>query len=134
MIKKYKSIRLRQYWRKLCLSNIRIASENIADYMAQCQQHADRTCKVFMGMLVACVFIVAGTLWWSNYIRDDFLEAQEQLKFLGPILEQSLVLVSTKDHDYVRIVPGTNTDALGYYQDEAHKKIEGEYAEVWHVR
>ncbi|MBP9726687.1 MAG: hypothetical protein KBD83_04405 [Gammaproteobacteria bacterium] len=116
------------------LANINIVSENITGYMAQCEKHADRTRKVFMGMLVACVLIVAGTLWWSHYVRDDLAEAEKQLELLGPILKNSPVLVSVNGHDYVRIVPGTETDELGYYQDKDHEKIEGEYAQVWHVR
>ncbi len=114
------------------LSNINVASGNIAGYMAQCEKHADRTRKVFMGMLVACILIVAGTFWWSNYVRDDLAEAQEQLKLLEPILKESPVFTKVNGKDYVRIVDGTETNNLVHQND--HTSVEGEYAEVWHLR
>ncbi len=56
------------------LSNIRIASENIASYIGQCEKHTDRTRNIFMVTVVACVIVVAGTLWWANHLKNSLAE------------------------------------------------------------
>ena len=106
------------------LSNIRIASENIAGYMAQCEKHADRTRKVFMCAVVGCVIVIAGTLWWSNNVRTNLDEDRKELEYLDGLFKGMPDFEKVDGHNYVRIVDGSETSEL--------KNKNGHYAQVWY--
>ncbi len=106
------------------LSNIRIASENIAGYMAQCEQHADRTRKVFMCAVVGCVIVIAGTLWWSNNVRTNLDEDRKELEYLDGLFKGMPDFEKVDGNNYVRIVDGSETSDL--------KNKSGHYAKVWY--
>ena len=106
------------------LSNIRIASENIAGYMAQCEKHADRTRKIFMGAVVGCVIVIAGTLWWSNDVRTNLDKDRKELEYLDGLFKGMPDFEKVDGNNYVRIVDGSETNDL--------KNKNGYYAKVWY--
>ena len=106
------------------LSNIRIASENIAGYMAQCEKHADRTRKIFMGAVVGCVIVIVGTLSWSNNVRTHLDEDRKELKYLDGLFKGMPDFEKVDGNNYVRIVDGSETNDL--------KNKNGYYAKVWY--
>jgi Fe2+ transport system protein B len=114
------------------LSNIRIASENIAGYMAQCEQHADRTRKIFMGAVIGCVLVIVGTLWWVNNLKNNLAQDEKEFTLLENVLKNEPVLMHVNNHDYVRIVPDTETDDLS--EQEGSHAMEGRYAKVWYKK
>jgi len=107
-----------------CLSNIRIASGNIAGYMAQCEQHADRTRNVFMCAVVGCVIVVALTLWWSNNVRTNLDDDRKELKYLDGLFKGLPDFEKVDGKNYVRIVEGSETNDL--------KNKNGHYGQVWY--
>ncbi|MBP9727086.1 MAG: hypothetical protein KBD83_06460 [Gammaproteobacteria bacterium] len=112
------------------LSNINVASGNIAGYMAQCEKHADRTRKVFMGMLVACVVIVAGTLWWADNLKINLAEDIKEFNDLESIFKNEPALERIKGQDYVRIIEDSETSLY----DQNERTMDGRYAKVWHKK
>lgn len=114
------------------LSNIRIASENIAGYMEQCEKHANRTRNIFMAAVVGCVIIVAGTLWWANHLKNSLAEDIKTFNKLETLLKNEPVVIRADNHNYVRIVEGSETDDL-YDKDKEHR-IDGHYARIWYKK
>lgn len=107
------------------------ASEKIADYMENCEKHANRTRKVFMTTLGSCVLAIALTLWWSHHVKANLADAEKEVSYLSGLLKQVPVLTKVDGKPYVRIVPGTEIDDL---QEQDGSPIEGLYAEEWHKK
>lgn len=112
------------------LAKINAASDQVRDTMAHSAQHALRTAKLFLGTVIACTCIVAGTLWWSHHIVDGLAEDQADLAALEFKLKHKPVFMHFKDHDFVRVIPGSET---GFTRGD-DSELPGRYAQVWHVR
>ncbi len=92
--------------------------------MAQCEKHADRTRKIFMGAVVGCVIVVALTLWWSNDVRTNLDKDRKELEYLDGLFKGMPDFEKVDGNNYVRIVEGSETNDL--------KKKNGYYAKVWY--
>lgn len=112
------------------LSNIRIASENIAGYMALCEKHADRTRKIFIGAVLGCVIVIAGTLWWSNDVITNLDKDRKELEYLDGLFKGMPDFEKVDGHNYVRIVKGTETNEI---KTDNGKTVHGRYAKVWYI-
>ncbi len=112
------------------LSNINVASGNIAGYMEQCEKHADRTRKIFMGAVVGCVLVIASTLWWADNLKNNLEEDIKEFNDLEIILKNNPALEHIKGQDYVRIVEDTETTL---YDQDGHT-MDGSYAKIWHKK
>ncbi len=110
------------------LKKINTASSTIATYMTQCEHHANRTRNVFMGSVVACVLVIAGTLWWANDIRTNLAEDRKELVYLDELLKGVPDFQKANGKNYVRIVSGSETNEL---RNEDGHRLEGRYAKVW---
>jgi hypothetical protein len=110
------------------LKKINTASSTIETYMTQCEHHANRTRNVFMGMVAACVLVIAGTLWWANDIRTNLAEDRKELVYLDELFKKSPDFQQIDHENYVRIVAGTETNELR--NDDGHR-LGGHYAKVW---
>ncbi len=64
--------------------------------------------------------------------REIFMSLHKTFNNLETILKKEPVLIRADDHNYVRIIAGSETDDL-YDKDEGHT-IEGRYARVWYKK
>ncbi len=111
------------------LSNIRIASENIAGYMAQCEKHADRTRNVFMGTVAGCALVISGMLWWAHDVKNDLNADEKEMASFEALFRGMPEFQKVDGHNYVRIVKGTEKNDI---ENEGGQTVHGRYAQVWY--
>ena len=112
------------------LAKIKAASDSINKYVTLCDKHAIRTLRLFMFTVIAAVFIVFGTLWWSHHINSDLVDAKAELASLNVKLQHTPQILHFHDKDYVRVVEDSETS----FRRHDGSEVPGRYAEVWHVR
>jgi hypothetical protein len=112
------------------LARMNAASDQVRDYVAQSAQHALRTAQLFLGTVIACVLVAAGTWWWSNHIVTGLAQDRADLASLDTKLKHTPVIMHFKGKDYVRVVPDSET---GFTRGD-DSEVPGRYAEMWHVR
>ena len=112
------------------LSNICIASENIAGYMAQCEKHADRTRNVFMSTVVGCALVISVILWWAHDVNNDLNADEKEMAYFEELFRGMPEFQKVHGNNYARIVKGTETNTL---KNDQGKNIEGRYAKLWYA-
>ena len=112
------------------LHKINIASNSIATYTDQCQQHADRTRNVFMASVLGCGLVIAGMLWWAHGIKNDLDADQKEMEYLENLFRGMPEFQKVHGNHYVRIVKGTETNDL---ENDQGKIVDGRYAQIWYA-
>ena len=89
------------------LAKMNAASDRVNAYVTHSATHATRTAKLFLGTVMACALIVAGTLWWSHHITSNLANAKAELASLNIKLQHKPIVIHDSGKDYIRIEPNT---------------------------
>lgn len=106
------------------------ASDEVREYVAKSERHVLRTVQLFLGTVIVCALLVAGTLWWSHRVTSQLAEDRADLKALDIKLKHKPVIVHFQGKDFVRVVPDSET---GFTRGNG-SDVPGRYSQVWHVR